>query len=815
MKMKKSLIFAALSAVLFASFAYGEWQGEIIVSEASPHRLEMRLNGRLILDEIYGVENNFNTVNAVDFVVSGTNLLTIKIIETAIPEMIEEANGMTKRDGLFGVLKSEIKHDSNIKLRIGIDRSAVLHESDGKPGLYINETFHQYPVEYSFSITNAWPIKRHPWQVPAPAFTEADKTEIIAFLRGVARCYGNLKSDAVKETLWNMRRFEFLQQALFEGMSPEDKKKQIFAAWDRMAPFIIPHPGPDYSYFEIIPHSGINLVSAQFPRGYPYENLIRDGVVYHTGAAHILAKKKPEAANNIYSKGLPLPSRFSKINGKWQSLYDSSVKCGETVFLEAEERNGGPLEVMPPTPEPHNSNPPLPDPVPEEKQWKITEPPDTHPGAPGYGAPGKILPFKVGAELAPHLKKYNLTAHWFVRDPLPKDTQGGFFTRDGRVTNSIPFLLFTPKTIGSQKVPIVWFIPGNGELGPDLTKQFHQKTIFEVVTSDEFQRKHPCYLFVVVPPEKQSMLRGTNSMRLHLMGDLMNDALFNVIAASKAPVIDKERIYLTGLSFGATAVYDFAQKIPDRFAAVMPVASYGGERNFHPERAADYWHFYNEKNSQLSPRHDDLMAFLQHHVETRGGEFKISTFPDEGHNAWDKAWREEAVWDWMFSKRAKNWNGQWTMSRYDLTPPGPIVEGFAASHGAFRKTNTPKSNPPKITAPAAASEEDNGVDRMLDELSSTYYLTTNAITSSDWVTLEYKEPVSGNFTITSGKPDGSARISPGAVEVSPDGIRWTQAAIFNNDGISRFKQEKQIGFLRIRHTASQPRQIAIRQVMRK
>ena len=34
----------------------------------------------------------------------------------------------------------------------------------------------------------------------------------------------------------------------------------------------------------------------------------------------------------------------------------------------------------------------------------------------------------------------------------------------------------------------------------------------------------------------------------------------------------------------------------------------------------------------------------------RGGDFRRSTFPDIGHDAWRKAWREDAVWEWMFSK---------------------------------------------------------------------------------------------------------------------------------------------------------------------
>jgi hypothetical protein len=265
-------------------------------------------------------------------------------------------------------------------------------------------------------------------------------------------------------------------------------------------------------------------------------------------------------------------------------------------------------------------------------------------------------------------------------------------------------------------------------------------------------------------------------------------------------------------------------KIPDRYAAVMPIASYGSERAFHPERASDYWYFHNEKRASLSPRHDDLLAFLKHGVETRGGEFKISTFPDEGHNAWDKAWREEAVWEWAFSKRAKNLDKQWTLTPRPPNEQDPIVEGFAAklaagevvtaSVGGGPSARLSETAAPKVSAPAALSETDHGTERMFDGLKATYYATTNAVPSSDWITLEYPEPVSGAFTITSGTPDGKMLVSLGAAEVSSDGVNWRQAAIFRSDGVCRFTRQEQFQFLRFRHSFSAPRQIAIRGVSR-
>ncbi len=36
--------------------------------------------------------------------------------------------------------------------------------------------------------------------------------------------------------------------------------------------------------------------------------------------------------------------------------------------------------------------------------------------------------------------------------------------------------------------------------------------------------------------------------------------------------------------------------------------------------------------------------------QKRCGEFCVGTYPDTGHNVWDKAWREDFLWEGLFSK---------------------------------------------------------------------------------------------------------------------------------------------------------------------
>ena len=771
-----------------------------------PEKVELLLNGRPLVDGRLGVDYTGIAEPADSFIVAGTNVLVMRVVEIPEPGS-PEAQAHT-----------DPRRSSYASFSLGISGPGA---TEWAPTQSFGKNSKEFPIEYTFVVTNAWPVKRLPWQMPAPEFTEKDREEILAILRGIARSCGNLKTEGGKETLYNTLRMEYEHRARLEGVSPEEMKRRIFAIYDRMAPFCQPSVST-FSSWETTPVAGANLVIAK-PRKGDRDTHAPDGSYAGNDAARINTKKS--------STAISLPNNFSKINGKWQVApgnYNNEAR------FEMFERRRGPLEAA----EPWRPSPPVKTLSLEElrqrareeaaanpppKRYVNSDPPDTSPNAMGYGAPGKILPYKVDAQLAPDLKKYNLSAHWFVRDPFPPDTQSAYFTRQDSdmpsPTNALPFLLFTPKNRGTQKMPILMFVPGNGEIGTDLSLQFRQRTIFEVVTSEEFQRKRPCYLFVPMPPDS-GMLRGASPTRLSDHGHLMNDALMNVIATRKSPAVDTERVYLTGLSFGATGAYSFGFVIPDRFAAVVPVSSYGSTNYLHPTRATSFWHFNNEKKASLSPRHDWLMESMKAGIEARGGEFKASTLPDSGHNAWDKAWREEAVWEWMFSKRSKTWDLQWSRPGSMGHPlPENNGNGAAASTGAAiekeadRNVRAP-SSAPSVLAPAALNS-DHGADRMLDGLLATWYATTNSISRDEWIQIEYPQPVRGSFTITSGTPGSDAgMIRRGNVETSADGANWTRQASFKNDGACAFKQAESIRFLRIAHNSPAPQSVAIREVKR-
>ena len=76
-------------------------------------------------------------------------------------------------------------------------------------------------------------------------------------------------------------------------------------------------------------------------------------------------------------------------------------------------------------------------------------------------------------------------------------------------TNVVQALLFTPKPVGMNPLPMVVYIPGNGEIG-DIARQFRQRAIFDRVTSAAFQEKYP---MIPGPRRGAKTRRGTGCSR--------------------------------------------------------------------------------------------------------------------------------------------------------------------------------------------------------------------------------------------------------------------------------------------------------------
>ena len=273
-------------------------------------------------------------------------------------------------------------------------------------------------------------------------------------------------------------------------------------------------------------------------------------------------------------------------------------------------------------------------------------------------APGRLERVAASPELRKELARYGLEAGKYVQPKAGCASAEAGRERHRRVTgrpfpSSLSYLLYVPKGQKSRKVPLLIYLPGSGERGEDLMRQFHQRTVFARVTSAEFQARHPCYMLALSPPEGVGTFLDGEPGRPSAIQDLIAGAVSAVMAAHGAPPVDANRIYATGLSLGGEGVYGLAFAFPGLFAAGIPVAAGPPPADYlSVGRPGRWWHFYNEGDYQAKRIDPAALDVFRKAVEDAGGEFRTGTYPATGHNALDAAWREADVWEWLFSKTA-------------------------------------------------------------------------------------------------------------------------------------------------------------------
>lgn len=406
-------------------------------------------------------------------------------------------------------------------------------------------------------------------------------------------------------------------------------------------------------------------------------------------------------------------------------------------------------------------------------------------GTLGNGFPGKIIPYESSTELHRYLKRYHLQAYWFVRDDYPHTDD---VTPPGTFPKRLPFLLFTPNK-KAKKLPIVMYFGGLGEMGTNLVSQFRQPTIFEQICSPAFQEKHPCYLITPMIPHTYKTFFGVAWRHFpDHMARLVCDCLYAVIRKETHPGIDLNRMYLTGLSCGGTSAFSLSLAYPNRFAASIPIAGTVKPTVIPESHAGNYWVLYNSGDEYANAMKENL-ATLKPIIEKSGGTLRISTYGDTGHDAWQKAWREEAIWEWLFRHSTK---------------PQQIVSN---------NKGTTKKPAYHLTA-SVEGKQGYSLAQCQDSLDGSWFESERPVQEGDWIQIERDEKDTKRVTFYFGLPNGTMRPTRGHLEVSRNGIHWTRGTHYSEKtGTATMTLPSDIRFIRFLPKPEHPEILVVRKIL--
>ena len=214
------------------------------------------------------------------------------------------------------------------------------------------------------------------------------------------------------------------------------------------------------------------------------------------------------------------------------------------------------------------------------------------------------------------------------------------------------------------------------------------------------------------------------------------------------------------------------------------------------ESPGSWWHFHNEGDYRARGVAASGLDAFREAVEAAGGEFRTGTYPAKDHNAWDAAWSEDALWDWVFSKA--------------------LADGHTGPSGTTPPNAPVRAGRPLVVCTASRPGRDwtTGPERAADGLDGTTYMPDRSVGRGEWLQAEFPDGVSGRIAVLTGiTEDGRRRhrLREGHLEVSPDGEAWESVGSFSPEtGECEAALPGTVRFVRVVTDNATPKKIAIR-----
>lgn len=218
-------------------------------------------------------------------------------------------------------------------------------------------------------------------------------------------------------------------------------------------------------------------------------------------------------------------------------------------------------------------------------------------------------------------------------EPPASPQQSQSFEKMVAVEVKLKYLLFLPAGYepSGKEWPLILFLHGSGESGSDLelVKKNGPPKIVET------KRDFP---FIVVSP--QSPRRGWNPDAL---AALLDEIIVNY-------QVDRDRIYLTGLSMGGYGTWTLAAAYPEKFAAIAPICGGGSPEDAARLKDLPIWVFHGAKDQAVPLARSEEMVKA---VEDAGGKVKFTVYPDADHDSWTATYDNPELYEWLLAQKRR------------------------------------------------------------------------------------------------------------------------------------------------------------------
>jgi predicted peptidase len=254
----------------------------------------------------------------------------------------------------------------------------------------------------------------------------------------------------------------------------------------------------------------------------------------------------------------------------------------------------------------------------------------------------------------------------YAADPdaplLPKlpDPLGGFESRplaSQHITGGkLACRLFTPKgydPAAETRYPLVLFLHGAGERGIDNAAQLKWGG---AILATKLQTAGKCFVLAPqCPPNKQWVntpwAKGSYSTETVAISDELSMAIEAIESVIKEFKIDRDRVYVMGISMGGFGTWDAIIRRPDLFAAAIPICGGGDPSAAEKIKHIAVWAFHGGADNVVPPSGSRDMVEGLKKAGAAEPTLKFTEFPGVGHASWVPAWESKGLWEWLLAQK--------------------------------------------------------------------------------------------------------------------------------------------------------------------
>lgn len=200
------------------------------------------------------------------------------------------------------------------------------------------------------------------------------------------------------------------------------------------------------------------------------------------------------------------------------------------------------------------------------------------------------------------------------------------------------------------------FLHGAGERGNDNEKQLtHGSDLF--LNSENREQFPAIIVFPQCPQEdywsNADVDRSAGGVKLNFKNGgeptrAMTQVMGLLDSLKAKAFVNKERMYVGGLSMGGMGTFELLYRKPNTFAAAIAICGGADPRTVSAyAKTTPLWIFHGALDDIVNPQYslDIATALLK-----EGAHPKMYLYDNANHNSWDYAFAEADLLPWIFSK---------------------------------------------------------------------------------------------------------------------------------------------------------------------